>query len=86
MTVPSLASQGYRMPAEWEKHSGIFLAWPYDDITFPDRVKNVEEIYAKIIEEFSKDKESEIVNLIVRDNVEKERIQELLQQKNIDFS
>jgi agmatine deiminase len=29
--------QGFCMPAEWEKHDSIWLAWPYDPTTFPDK-------------------------------------------------
>ena len=39
----SCREQGYRMPAEWTRHDAIWLAWPYDPLTFPDRVDRVEE-------------------------------------------
>ena len=40
---------GYYMPAEWEKHSAVWLAWPYGKITFPNILKDVEEKYCEII-------------------------------------
>ena len=36
-------SLGYTMPAEWETHDATWLAWPHDPLTFPDRIKKVEE-------------------------------------------
>ena len=39
---------GYYMPAEWEKHSAVWLAWPYGKITFPNILKDVEEKYCEI--------------------------------------
>jgi agmatine deiminase len=49
-----------RMPAEWEPHKAVWLAWPYDLITFGSlnqkdekldegRIKRVEEAFNKII-------------------------------------
>lgn len=63
------------MPAEWEPHSAVWLAWPYDKITFgslnekdnkfnPERLAKVEGQFRKIIESL---KDSEQINLIVRD-------------------
>ncbi len=63
------------MPAEWEPHSAVWLAWPYDKITFgslnekanklnPYRLKRVEKEFLKIINVL---KDSETVNLIVKD-------------------
>jgi agmatine deiminase len=54
---------GYHMPAEWEPHQATWLAWPYDRVTFPKRVKKVEQLYLQIITELSR---NETVNLAVR--------------------
>lgn len=37
------------MPAEWEHHTATWLAWPYDEITFPERIARVEKVFAEII-------------------------------------
>lgn len=69
---------GLRMPAEWEPHRAVWLAWPYDKVTFgslnekdekvnPDRLKIVEGIFTKIIEAL---KGSEEVKLLTRNEVE----------------
>ncbi|MDD1673342.1 MAG: agmatine deiminase family protein, partial [Methanomicrobiales archaeon] len=39
---------GYRMPAEWELHEGIWLAWPYREETFP-RLQDVAVTYTRMI-------------------------------------
>ncbi len=73
---------GYAMPAEWERHDALWLAWPYDPTTFPDRVELVESVYAQILEAIH---ESEIVNLFVKDDDMKARVVKLLEKSDIDF-
>ncbi len=70
------------MPAEWEKHSSIWLAWPYEPTTFPDRVDRVEETYIKIIKEIH---ESEEVNLFVTDEKTKSKICRMLDKVDVDL-
>ncbi len=65
---------GYSLPAEWEKHSAVWLAWPYDDTTFPNLIPEVEKTYCFIIKTLEK---SEKVNLIVLPK-DKIRIQKIL--------
>lgn len=38
MTSPDTTPRalGYRMPAEWEPHDAVWLAWPHDPASFPD--------------------------------------------------
>lgn len=74
---------GYTMPAEWEKHDAIWLSWPYDETTFPDRVDKVEATYVQIIKEIH---ESERVNLFVTDEAKKQKATRLLKQANIDMN
>lgn len=66
---------GYQMPAEWAPHSATWLAWPYDKITFPDRVEKVELIYCQIIKALA---DQEKIHLLIRDLADKEKILNLL--------
>lgn len=65
-----LTTSNYSMPAEWEPHSAVWLAWPYDEDTFPNRVPRVEAVYAEIIKSIHL---SEQVELMVLDEGMKDR-------------
>jgi len=42
---------GYRMPAEWERHEGTWLAWPKNAETFPGKsLESVRGAFVKIID------------------------------------
>jgi agmatine deiminase len=73
---------GYRMPAEWEPHSAIWLAWPHDPTTFPDRVEKVEQTYVEIVGQIS---ESEHVNLFVKDQAMKQKAKALFKQAGVNL-
>lgn len=76
------SSLGFSMPAEWESHDSTWLAWPYDPVTFPDRVDKVENAYLQMISALSK---NENVNLFVTNLKMKERVTELFKKKGIDL-
>jgi agmatine deiminase len=71
------------MPAEWEKHSAVWLAWPYDEITFPKRVAIVEQRYCEIIKALAK---SEKIKLIILNEEVKLRVQKMLLDFGIDLN
>jgi len=73
---------GFYLPAEWEKHSAVWLAWPYDTTTFPDIIPEIEKKYCEIIKSLEG---SEIVNLIVLET-EKNRIEKMLIDFGVDIS
>jgi len=73
---------GYSMPAEWEKHDAIWLSWPYDPATFPDRVKKAEETYVQIVKAIH---ESEYVNLFVKNDKMKKKVTNLFNQNKINL-
>lgn len=68
---------GFHMPAEWERHDAIWLSWPHDPVTFPDRVEKVEKTYGEIIKNLQ---HSEKVNLLVKDGAMKIRAQDILKE------
>ncbi len=72
------------MPAEWEKQTAVWLAWPHDTITFPNgRLKKVEKIYAEIIKHLH---ESEDVELLVLDEKMKNRVIKILTTAKINLA
>ncbi|MFA5841023.1 MAG: agmatine deiminase family protein [Candidatus Paceibacterota bacterium] len=71
------------MPAEWEKHSATWLAWPYDETTFPKRVAIVEEKYCEIIKVLT---ETEKIELLVLDEKTKNRVKDIFSNLRIDLS
>ncbi len=82
-TAKTCRELGYIMPAEWEKHDAVWLAWPYDPTTFPDRVERVEATYVHIVKEIH---ESEQVNLFVTDKQMKHKAIKLFKEANINLS
>jgi agmatine deiminase len=71
------------MPAEWEKHSAVWLAWPYDETTFPKRVEKVEQRFIEIISAIHT---GEKVELLVLDDAMKTRVTGMLKQASINLA
>lgn len=78
-----IKENNFIMPAEWEKHSATWLAWPNDDDYFSTRISKVKEIYLKIISLLHKD---EIIKLIVLNQEVQDEVSNLLRKRNIDLS
>jgi len=74
---------GFYMPAEWEDHSAVWLAWPYDPETFTHGVAKGEKIFAEIISAIYK---SEKVELLVKNKKMRARVTRILKDKKVDFS
>jgi len=73
----------YRMPAEWEPHSAVWLAWPYDEITFPDRVEKAEAAFVQILAAVNKSEDAE---LLVLDEEMRKRAHGMLAEAGIDMA
>lgn len=73
------ASAGFRMPAEWEPHQGVWLSWPVDNGTFSD-LGCVEESYIQMIRALCG---RERVFLLVQDAEMESRVREILARKKI---
>jgi len=73
---------GFIMPAEWSMHSATWLAWPYDETTFPKRVPIAEAVFVEMIKASY---ESETVKLLVLNDEMKNHASALLQKAGIDI-
>lgn len=70
-----------RMPAEWEPHEAMWIAWPYDEISFPDLAK-VEAAIVAVIQAISV---TERVELLVLSEAMQRRAEQMLAQAGVDL-
>ncbi len=73
------ARAGFRMPAEWEPHQGVWLSWPIDNGTFSD-LQSVENSYVRMIQALVG---RERVFLLVDDSDMESRVRDILSRKGI---
>jgi agmatine deiminase len=71
MTSSTPAELGYRMPAEWRRHTATWLSWPKDPETWPERVPQVQEIFLQMMAALVP---HEVVNLLVDDEETEETV------------
>ncbi|OGI85933.1 hypothetical protein A3A05_00280 [Candidatus Nomurabacteria bacterium RIFCSPLOWO2_01_FULL_41_12] len=71
------------MPAEWETHEAVWMAWPHDLITFPPgHIEKVEERYVEIIKALSG---SEQVLLLVLNKDMEQKVSYMLDQNKVNL-
>ncbi len=68
-------SLGYRMPAEWERHAGTWLAWPHNAEDWPGRFHPIPWVYCDIIRHLSG---VEDVHLLVENRTAEQRARGML--------
>ena len=73
-------TDGFRMPAEWEKQNSTWLAWPHNKNDWPGLFAKIPSVFREIIFHISKYQK---VNLLVQDEKQIIKIQKYLLQKNI---
>jgi agmatine deiminase len=61
MPVKSSPPTSYRMPAEWEPHRATWIAWPYSEFDFRDKLRAIDFVYAEIVRLLSR---SEMVEVL----------------------
>jgi agmatine deiminase len=79
----NLASLGYRMPAEWEKQSSTWLAWPHNKNDWPGKFENIPSTFAKITSALSK---VQNVDLLIQSQAVKKNIIKLLIKENVNLN
>ncbi len=74
--------QGYRFPAEWEKHKATWLSYPHNENSWPGRMNTIYPSYHKFIHELSK---SEYVNINVLNEDMMFSLRRLFEVSNMDL-
>lgn len=78
------ASQGYRMPAEWEPHSATWLTWPHNNETWPGQdMKTIENVYLEIIRRLQS---AERTHILVNDPAAKSYVDARLKSGGLENS
>ena len=70
------------MPAEWEPHDAVWLAWPHDKVSFPN-LEKVERTFVQII---SAVHTTERVELLALNEAMKFKVLEMLEAASVDIS
>jgi agmatine deiminase len=60
---PCPAALGYRMPAEWEPHAGVWIAWPHQRDDWPNRFEPIPWVYVEIVRALCRFEEVRILAL-----------------------
>src|SRR4051812_1919177 len=92
--MPDKPTTSYRMPAEWQSHSAVWLAWPYDKISFgslnfpkgqedPELLSRVEQKVVEIIKALH---ESESVELLVLDKTMESKTRQMLEKDGVNLA
>jgi agmatine deiminase len=68
---------GYRMPAEWDRHEGTWLAWPHNPEDWPGKFQTIPWVYAEIVRLLTA---RERVHLLVKDAKAERRAQQILER------
>jgi agmatine deiminase len=61
---------GYRMPAEWERHAGTWIAWPHNAEDWPNKFQPIPWVYADIVRRLSR---VEDVHIVINDAAAEKR-------------
>src|SRR3990170_6811987 len=73
--------EGYRMPAEWERHEATWLSWPKDPVTFPGKsLRAVERVFTEAIRFLQK---GEKVFVLVDDGGMEDYVRERLRSSGL---
>lgn len=69
-----------RMPAEWERHTATWIAWPHEESDWPGKFETVDWVYAEIVRALAG---SEQVQIICKDPQAQERARSCVEKNGV---
>ncbi len=76
-----LAALGFSMPAEWEPHEAVWLAWPHHPTDWPGKLDAIRWVYTEMVRKISP---GETVRILVRSAAEQKAAREYLARAGAD--
>jgi agmatine deiminase len=76
-TSGSPAAEGFRMPAEWEKHKATWLTFPHDEAHWPGIFERIPRYWGIMAKELSA---GEDVHILAHDENVRKRIEQVLEE------
>lgn len=74
--------QGFRMPAEWERHAATWLAWPHETSDWPGKFHPIPWVYGEIVRRLAK---HEIVRILVGSSDAESKARRVLEKSGADL-
>ncbi|MDP3741785.1 MAG: agmatine deiminase family protein, partial [Candidatus Micrarchaeota archaeon] len=75
------AELGYYMPPEWSVQEATWLAWPINELTWPERVQKIQRTYVEVIKHIVT---GQNVHLLVRSEKEKSEVRKKLEENKVN--
>ncbi|HYI94516.1 MAG TPA: agmatine deiminase family protein [Bryobacteraceae bacterium] len=73
----------FRMPAEWERHEGTWLAWPHEKSDWPGKFEPIAWVYCEIVKRLAR---VERVHILVNDAAAERKARKMLKKAHADAS
>ncbi len=80
--LSSLTRLRLRMPAEWERHTATWLAWPHEKSDWPGKFEAIAWVYGDIVRQLSK---RERVRILVNDPDAQQAVEKILRKCHADL-
>jgi len=77
------AALGFRMPAEWERHSATWLAWPHEISDWPGKFAPIPWIYGEIVRHLAR---VEKVCILVEDGEIEQKARRVLKKCHVEMA
>jgi agmatine deiminase len=74
---------GFRMPAEWARHAGTWIAWPHNPSDWPSKFQAIPWVYADIVRHLSA---VEDVHILVNDAAAEKRARGVLTRSGVSLA
>jgi agmatine deiminase len=78
---PTPAAQGFRMPAEWDRHAATWLGWPHNAADWPGKLASIQWVYGEIVRKLAP---GELLRILVHSRAHETQARRVLDKVGVD--